>query len=335
MSEGQVQQAEDLLGKVVGMARRQGCLASEVLIDTDRVRLLILTGDWSLAEQVLRHDFELLSEHGTEYPLLAGRLQLLQAELAILTGDAERGESLYRRGFSYARRCSDPFILHAGLGLSEVALYRGEVAQAEAHLREVRRHLECMRADALCFEPVLDVQAMRLLARQQRWAEILGPARRLVADLSAPGVLPPLNAPSLRYRAEQVLALTLEGLGHRAAALAASRSWRETCERVGFAGLTRTRVETALLAPSSLGGVDVVWNCSNELSDATLTRILTPREMGVLRLMAEGLTNLEISGRLFISLNTVKAHTIHINHKLGVKRRTQAVRRARELGLLA
>lgn len=333
LSQGQVEQAETLLGKVVGLARRQGCLASEVLIDTDRIRLLILTGEWALAGEVLGHDFELLRDHGAEYPLLLGRLLLLQAELAILNGDAEQGESLYRRGFVYARRCSDPFILHAGLGLSEAAIYRGDLVQAETHLHDVRRHLECQRADELCYEPVLGVQALRVMARQQRWAEILGRARRAVESLSAPDVLPPLNAPSLRYRAQQLLALTLEGLGDRAAALEASRRWRETCERLGFVGLIRARPE----ANNSMraGGPESSWCGVDELPDATLARVLTPREMGVLRLMAEGLTNQEISGRLFISLNTVKAHTIHINHKLGVKRRTQAVRRARELGLLA
>ncbi|MCY1465844.1 transcriptional regulator EpsA [compost metagenome] len=55
----------------------------------------------------------------------------------------------------------------------------------------------------------------------------------------------------------------------------------------------------------------------------------------MLQLVAHGLSNQEISERLFISLNTVKAHTVKINHKLGVKRRTQAVMRAKSLGMLA
>ncbi|MNN56871.1 Transcriptional regulatory protein LiaR [compost metagenome] len=62
---------------------------------------------------------------------------------------------------------------------------------------------------------------------------------------------------------------------------------------------------------------------------------LTSREFSVLQLVAHGLSNQEISERLFISLNTVKAHTVKINHKLGVKRRTQAVMRAKSLGMLA
>jgi LuxR family maltose regulon positive regulatory protein len=61
---------------------------------------------------------------------------------------------------------------------------------------------------------------------------------------------------------------------------------------------------------------------------------LSVREMSVLQLIAQGCSNQEISERLFISLHTVKTHASHINSKLGVERRTQAVARAQELGLL-
>jgi LuxR family maltose regulon positive regulatory protein len=61
---------------------------------------------------------------------------------------------------------------------------------------------------------------------------------------------------------------------------------------------------------------------------------LSVREMSVLQLIAQGCSNQEISERLFISLHTVKTHASHINSKLGVERRTQAVARAQELGIL-
>ncbi|SEN29994.1 LuxR family transcriptional regulator, maltose regulon positive regulatory protein [Pseudomonas sp. ok272] len=62
---------------------------------------------------------------------------------------------------------------------------------------------------------------------------------------------------------------------------------------------------------------------------------LSAREQAVLQLIALGCSNQEISDQLFISLHTVKTHASHINSKLGVERRTQAVARAKELGLLA
>ena len=61
---------------------------------------------------------------------------------------------------------------------------------------------------------------------------------------------------------------------------------------------------------------------------------LTPRELEVLRLIAQGLSNDEIGKRLFLALDTVKGHNRRIFDKLQVQRRTEAVARARELGLL-
>jgi LuxR family maltose regulon positive regulatory protein len=67
---------------------------------------------------------------------------------------------------------------------------------------------------------------------------------------------------------------------------------------------------------------------------SALVEPLSERELEVLQLVAEGLTNREIASRLFLTLNTVKAHTRNIYGKLGVRSRTQAVARARALGVL-
>jgi LuxR family maltose regulon positive regulatory protein len=61
---------------------------------------------------------------------------------------------------------------------------------------------------------------------------------------------------------------------------------------------------------------------------------LSPRELEVLQLIAQGLSNREIGERLFLALDTVKGHNRRIYGKLQVQRRTEAVARARELGLL-
>ena len=60
---------------------------------------------------------------------------------------------------------------------------------------------------------------------------------------------------------------------------------------------------------------------------------LSQREIEVLRLIAQGLSNHDIGGRLFLALDTVKGHNRKIFGKLRVQRRTEAVARARELGL--
>jgi LuxR family maltose regulon positive regulatory protein len=71
------------------------------------------------------------------------------------------------------------------------------------------------------------------------------------------------------------------------------------------------------------------------IDQAGLIEPLSERELEVLQLIAEGLTNQEIANRLYLSLNTVKVHTRNIFGKLGVNNRTQAVAEARALGILS
>jgi DNA-binding NarL/FixJ family response regulator len=61
---------------------------------------------------------------------------------------------------------------------------------------------------------------------------------------------------------------------------------------------------------------------------------LSTRELEVLRLMADGLSNQEIAARLFVSLNTIKTHSANIFEKLDVRRRTQAVGKAKKLNII-
>lgn len=73
---------------------------------------------------------------------------------------------------------------------------------------------------------------------------------------------------------------------------------------------------------------------STQSPNDRLVEPLTPRELDILRLMSTGASNQEIARELFISLGTVKAHTSHIQGKLGTRNRTETVIRARELGLV-
>ena len=73
---------------------------------------------------------------------------------------------------------------------------------------------------------------------------------------------------------------------------------------------------------------------SHRFPTESVVEPLSQRELEVLRLIARGLSNREISQRLFLALSTVKGHNRIIFSKLMVQRRTEAVARARELGLL-
>jgi LuxR family transcriptional regulator, maltose regulon positive regulatory protein len=103
-----------------------------------------------------------------------------------------------------------------------------------------------------------------------------------------------------------------------------------------------SEAEALGMMPDYLGKLLAACEAEEQKSEDTSSRppaqsLLEPlsqREVEVLRLMAQGLSNQEMSERLFLALDTVKGHNRKIFGKLQVQRRTEAVARARELGLL-
>jgi NarL family two-component system response regulator LiaR len=91
--------------------------------------------------------------------------------------------------------------------------------------------------------------------------------------------------------------------------------------------LTRTR-ETIVVREVSVAGPFI----RNEQRVEELG--ITPREMEILEAMAAGLSNREIGEHLFVSENTVKTHAARLFDKLAAQRRTQAVQRAKEAGII-
>lgn len=95
--------------------------------------------------------------------------------------------------------------------------------------------------------------------------------------------------------------------------------------------LTKPKVETQIIEKEiTAKNTDFIINeeVMNELG-------ISKRELEVLQLMADGLSNQEIAERLFVSLNTIKTHGSKVFEKMDVKRRTQAVEKAKRLSLIA
>ncbi len=154
---------------------------------------------------------------------------------------------------------------------------------------------------------------------------------------------------------EILQAQALDGLGDQAAALAtferaARRSAPEGSLRI-FLNDDTTGLAKKLIASLPKDGDLGLGAFLNQIlvdsglraapaprsaeKSAELVETITPRELDVLQLMAEGLSNAEIARRLYLTVNTLKAHTNSIYGKLDVHSRLQAVNRARALGLLS
>jgi LuxR family maltose regulon positive regulatory protein len=106
----------------------------------------------------------------------------------------------------------------------------------------------------------------------------------------------------------------------------------ELLSKAAVQGIMPNFVSKLLGAFESVGKQDE--SESVQPPNQSLIEPLSERELEILQLIAQGLSNREISERLFLALNTIKGHNRRIFNKLQVQRRTEAVARARELNLL-
>ena len=189
--------------------------------------------------------------------------------------------------------------LHLGLRQAILARQRGQLEQAERRLRELQG--QARRRGALMFACFADAQLSLLLLECGRQEEA-GAALASGLESGRGGCLMAF-VPLLKRHSRWLRARLAD---HPAGALASDLQG---------------------LLPEAEPAANPIHAGGNAMA-------LSSREWAVLRLIAQGYSNQEISDRLFISLHTVKTHARHINGKLGVERRTQAVARAKELGLL-
>ena len=101
--------------------------------------------------------------------------------------------------------------------------------------------------------------------------------------------------------------------------------------------LSKPKVETVVVEKVVLSEIEVFVNRNeNFIQDASqISRLeISKRELEILGLMAQGHSNQEIAAKLFVSLSTVKTHLQNLFEKLDVKRRTQAVEKAKRLNII-
>jgi ATP/maltotriose-dependent transcriptional regulator MalT len=148
-----------------------------------------------------------------------------------------------------------------------------------------------------------------------------------------------------------LLAHCYERWGRPREALATLRPVLAECERLDTPGiilkvgpavapLLRLAVERGVHAPFAARTLDILAGAAAPVAPAAASvpvpdtgEILSPREVEVLRLLADGASNATIAETLFISPNTVKTHVARLLAKLGVTSRTAAAVRARTLGI--
>jgi LuxR family maltose regulon positive regulatory protein len=97
----------------------------------------------------------------------------------------------------------------------------------------------------------------------------------------------------------------------------------------------KIKIDHHSLSESYLKKLQLALRAKPQLRSDALVEQLSDREIDVLNLISLGLTNQQIAEHLFISLNTVKTHLKNINLKLNSHNRTQAIAKAKDLGILS
>jgi LuxR family maltose regulon positive regulatory protein len=300
-------------------------------------KILYERNDLSTAERHVSESLDLLSQSGTTDSFGLGHALLARIRQA--RGDDGGALAAIQRAVQIAQgfdiaRISTLIAAHR----VRIWLAQGELELAARWARDYGRlgGVEYLRE----FE---DLTLARVLLAQDEPAEALALLDTLLLPAEAAGRM------GSAIEIQALRALALQALGDSHGALDALERALKLAEPEGYARVFMDAGEPMAhllrqaarrgIAPTYVGQLLAALGAGTEgqaeIELSPLVEPLSDREMEVLGLLAEGLSNSEIAQRLFISLPTVKSHTRNIYGKLGVHSRKEAVVRARALGILA
>jgi ATP/maltotriose-dependent transcriptional regulator MalT len=272
-------------------------------------RSLALRGFYDEAIAVFKAGEEVASQTGLDFAL--PHIMMARAAAELSRGRLTRAGELLRRGEEYATDAntrSNGLLVRSKLLLAGSRPRQAEVLLArfreEVHDRATRAELDAYRglANAIAGDPD---QAHDLATRARATSRTIEPT--VVANLVSGMV----NNWSTSGYLEEAVTRTASA-GHVDLLVVPLRSSPQLRDLVAALPVREGVVEEALAK-------------SDPRSHTSPLGSLSPREHEVLALVAEGLSNRAIAGRLFISDVTVKVHVRHIFEKLGVRSRTEAV----------
>lgn len=349
IGEGDLAAAQKLSFAALREARQLSKPVFEAWLELDHALLLEARGEFARAESLLQRVLGSTSQTELLNTLVLPRIQLRLGRLILRQNRPVEARHWLRSGLDNALQCGDPIAFHGYLGLAELAMGKGDIAGAFACLAEAERQMQRQRVSEPLYRGTLLLASSHLWIAQGHFARareavtrVLGYERRVKAILPTPNfpeLIPRLQALLLRLDREQGqdvreplqrLIEQVTAQGRQALASELWLSYADACMAIG----EHSAAEHARQKGQSIAqriGYERVWFALAEPAPGP-AHTLSSRELAVLRLIAQGMSNQEVAEQLFISLHTVKTHARRINGKLGVARRTQAVAKAKALG---
>jgi LuxR family maltose regulon positive regulatory protein len=340
MAQGQLRKAIEACEQARQMGTYDGSLIPAAgFVGLEKGKVLYEQNDLEAAEGDVKEGLELLSRggiaenFGTGYALLA-RIQ--QAR-----GDSTGALAMSQKAVKTAQRGGIlRLAVLASAFQARIWLAKGDLEQATRWAVGYRQS-----GDTEYLRVFEDLTLARVLLAEGQAAEALDLLQNLLSPAEVDGRMGHvLEILTLQALARAVLGDTAGGLRdlERALALGEPEGYvrvyvdegepmAKLLRQAAVRGIAPQYVRDLLAALAVEHGV----LGEERPTPQPLVEPLTERELEVLHLLAEGLTNPEIARRLFISLPTVKSHTSNIYGKLGVHNRKKAVTQARALGILS
>ena len=244
------------------------------------------------------------------------------AESATDRGDYESAQALHEESLTLKRAQNDEWsIANSLMSLAALARLQGDHQQAVNLSQEGLTLFQKIGDTTNISFCMLEFSAIAAIQGQSQLAvQLYAAADTLLKALGYPRDYP------YRAESEQPLATVLARMGEARF----NAAWEDGRALALDQAIELARGLGSLLEQKT----DARTSSRLEPKDETLLIPLNDRELEVLRLIAEGLSNQEIAERLVIALSTVKWHINNLFGKLSVHSRTQAVAQAKELGLL-
>ena len=330
MGQGLLEEAENQLDLAAETFRRAVELAGDPpqpAVCEAQLGLARICYEWNDLEAAQRHGHQGLQlARQVETTDRVAACELFLARLRLALGDVAGAATLVARADRAVRRHGFSALLPEAVAAQvRLLLRQGELAAAE-RLARAHKLPRCLaRVHLAQGDPAAALAALEL-------ARALAEAR---------------GWPDERLRVLVLQALAFQAQGERGRAIQLIGEALALAEPGGFVRLFLDEgapMAELLAQLQAAGGGSAAYlqrllvafraPAAGSLAIQPLVEPLSRRELLVLQLIAQGLSNQQISERLVLALSTVKGHTRNIFGKLQVERRTEAVARARELGLL-
>lgn len=297
-----LEEAHRVIQEAIALCERHGMISSQGMGYIHLGRILLAQGNRMGAEKSLQHARRLAATH-TLYPDLLCTLHIFEIELMLADGQLEAALLI-------SEACTaEPWWQHdilrewIEIARARCVLHLGRAAEAEALIAPRR-------------------DAAQKAGRGRNWLTMTLLISLAKATQGEQSSALALLKEALRFAQAQGFLRIFVDEGEPMRGLLAR--FHVKFPRSPFRGY----VERVLAAfPAKLSGPG--------LPEDNLIKQLSAREMEVLHLLCEGLSNQEIAAKLFLSVGTIKTHIHNIFGKLGVRDRPQAIAQARRLQLFA